>query len=398
MDLPEERQVTLFSVPIVLFVVAALLLVALLNSRSDLALLCILVLTVFGGAGLVSRASFWRLEWRAQVDRRRLFPDEQVLLTVEVTNAKFLPIWVKARIESLSDSAWTASGRLSGECGLLWHQQARFEWTATASRRGVYRLGPASITAADLFGLYPHEKPLHLPQVVVYPRLVDVKPLELPRQEMFGLPGIRGPVQDPVYLLGTRDYRSGRPARFIHWKASARHNRLQEKIFDSSEQEKVLLALDVGSFAQADAEDALERTLEVIASVAVQLDKRASAFGLACDARMTGGAARVLPVAAHRHQVSALLELLAHIEPVASMALRTVLSRGVRLPWGTSALVFSHAAGPALRDMADFFGSRRIPVTLVVYETPARDPAEALPANSSVLTLDQLGGANGTGA
>ncbi len=398
MDLPEERQVTLFSVPIVLLAVAALLLVALLNRRSDLTLLCILVLTVFGGAGLVSRASFWRLNWVAQVDRHRLFPDEQVRLTVEVTNAKFLPIWVKAQIASLPGGALTSSGRLSGECGLLWHQQTRFEWTATALRRGVYRLGPASITAADLFGLYPHEKPLRLPRVVVYPRLVDVKPLELPRREMFGLPGARGPVQDPVYLLGTRDYRSGRPARFIHWKASARHNRLQEKIFDPSEQEKVLLVLDVRSFTQAAAEDALERTLEVVASVAVQLDKRASAFGLACDARMTGGAARVLPVAAHRHQMSALLELLARIEPAASMALRTVLSRGIRLPWGTSALVFSHAAGPALRDVVDFFGSRRIAMTLVVCEAPAGDHVEALPPNSSVLTLDQLGGANGTRA
>ncbi|MBW1691959.1 MAG: DUF58 domain-containing protein, partial [Deltaproteobacteria bacterium] len=49
-------------------------------------------------------------------------------------------------------------------------------------------------------------------------------------------------------MLGTRDYQNWRPARHIHWKASASHNRLQEKVFEPSEQEKVLLAVEVSQF------------------------------------------------------------------------------------------------------------------------------------------------------
>lgn len=397
MNHSEDHQVSLFSVPLVLFLVAVLLFVALLNSRAELALFTLMVLTLFGGTYLFSRLSFRRLSWRTGLDKPRLFPDERVLLTVEVANAKFLPVWVNVRVEANQGGAITADGALCGECGLLWHQQARFEWAATAVRRGVHKLGAGSLTAADLFGLYPHEKPLAMPQIIVYPRLIEVRPLALPKQEMFGLPGRRSPVQDPVYLLGTRDYRSGRPARFIHWKASARHHRLQEKLFDPSEQEKVLLALDVQSFARCEAEEALERAIEVVASVAVQLDNRASAFGFACNARMTAGADRVLSVAGHRHQISALLELLAHIEPAATLDLKTVLARGVSLPWGVSAMVFGYSPDPSLLEVDCLFTSRRIPVVLAVTDAGTGEGSEPKRFKGKLVCMDQLCGIDGSG-
>ena len=80
-------------------------------------------------------------------------------------------------------------------------------------------------------------------------------PLSLPRRDFFGVPGGESPVDDPVYILGTTDYQNGRPAKYIHWKASARHHRLQEKVFESTEQEKILLVVDVDQFVKAEAED-----------------------------------------------------------------------------------------------------------------------------------------------
>ncbi len=75
-------------------------------------------------------------------------------------------------------------------------------------------------------------------------------------RELFGVPGVKSPVKDPVYILGTRDYQPSGPSRHIHWKASARHLKLQEKVFEPSEQEKVLLALEVGSFQKSLANEA----------------------------------------------------------------------------------------------------------------------------------------------
>ena len=395
MTLPKEEQASAFSIPLVLCFVAVMLFVALLNRRFDLTLLSLMVLILFGGAYLLSRAGFRQLGWQVQVDRQRIFPGETATITVQLANAKFLPVWVKVRLWQNQSAAFEAEGALSGECGLLWHQQARFDWPITALRRGVHSLGSVEMTAADPLGLYPREKSIAPPRIVVFPRIVDVKPIELPRHDVFGLPGRRSPVKDPVYLLGTRDYRSGLPARFIHWKASARHHRLQEKIFDPSEQEKVLLAVDVESFAESGAAEALERTLEVAASVAVQLDRRGSAFGFACNAQMAEGASRVLPVAGHRHQISALLELLAHIRPASAVRLETVLTERFPLPGGTSALVFVHTIGPSVAGWRTVFASRKIPVALAVYDAQTETHMDGLSFHS-ILPMDRIGNVNGS--
>ena len=79
---------------------------------------------------------------------------------------------------------------------------------------------------------------------------MHLAPFNLPKRDFFGVPGGESPVNDPVYILGTSDYHYGRPSKYIHWKASARYQRLQEKVFDSSEQEKVLFLIDVGEFAK----------------------------------------------------------------------------------------------------------------------------------------------------
>ena len=393
---PEIGEASAFSIPLVLFFVATLLFVALLNGRFDLILLCLMVLTLFGGAYLFSRAAFRQLAWQVQVDRQRLFPGEAVTLSVNIANAKFLPVWVKVRLGMNRRAAFTAHGAFSCECGLLWHQKARFDWPVTALQRGVHALGSVSIQVADPLGLYPREKSMVAPRMIVFPRIVDVKPIDIPRQDVFGLPGRRSPVKDPVYLLGTRDYRAGLPARFIHWKASARHHRLQEKIFDPSEQEKVLLAVDVESFAECENPDALERTLEVVASVALQLDKRGSAFGFACNAEMADGARRTLPVAGHRHQISSLLELLAHIRPASATTLKKVLTGQASLPGGISALVFIHTMGPSVAGWQTVLSSRRIPVVLAVYDAQAEKMTADLSFHS-ILPVNEIGSINQNG-
>ena len=127
-------------------------------------------------------------------------------------------------------------------------------------------MGPPSLAVGDLFGFYTREiKTQASVDIIVYPRLVEIKPLSLPRRAFYGIPGARSPVEDPVYIYGTKDYQPGSPARRIHWKASARHNRIQEKLCEPTEQEKILILLDVGPFAEVRAEEAFERIIEAAA-------------------------------------------------------------------------------------------------------------------------------------
>ncbi|MCG6538187.1 MAG: DUF58 domain-containing protein, partial [Syntrophales bacterium LBB04] len=240
-------------------------------------------------------------------------------------------------------------------------------WELAARGRGVHHVGPYGIVSGDLFGFFPAEKEIaETIEVVVYPRLVPLRSLALPRRDFFGIPGAESPVQDPVYILGTRDYQHGRPARYIHWKATARHHRLQEKIFEPTEQEKILLVIDVGRFRQHRAEEDFERALETVASLAVWLDERGCALGLVTNGAMTGEGSPVLPVTRSPQQLTGLLETFARMrmEPVRDLI--DMMRLHVRLPWGLSCFYFTLEEDDVANAAREYFTHRRIPVLLFV--------------------------------
>ena len=146
----------------------------------------------------------------------------------------------------------------------------------------VYPDPPPRIRTGDLLGFFEKEKSvLDATHIIVYPRLVSLKPVAIRRRDLFGMPGAKSPVLD---------------SRHIHWKASARHLRLQEKIFEPSEQEKVLLTLDAGSFEKSNQKECFEHTLEVVASLAVRLDGMGYAVRFAANGTLTGGNSPVTPI------------------------------------------------------------------------------------------------------
>ena len=198
-------------------------------------------------------------------------------------------------------------------------------------------------------------------EVVVYPRLVPLKWSTLPRRDFFGIPGAESPVQDPVYILGTRDYQQGRPAKYIHWKATARHHRLQEKIFEPSEQERILLVVDVGPFARHGAKEEFERMLETVASVAVRLGERGCAVGLVTNGRMAGEGSAIVSVTRNPEQLTTLLEALARMQMEPAQDLLAMFRLHVRLPWGISCLYFALEKDEAARTAKEYFTQRRIP-------------------------------------
>jgi uncharacterized protein (DUF58 family) len=226
----------------------------------------------------------------------------------------------------------------------------------------------------DLFGFFPREKRIAGDiQVIVYPRLVPLKPFSLPSRDFFGVPGAKTPVQDPIYILGTRDYQHGRPARHIHWKASARHNRLQEKVFEPSEQKKVLLAVEVSQFEKAGASENFERTLEVVGSLAVESHQRSYALGFVTNGVVDGGPS-ILPMGRSPHQLPAILEILARLKMRGNGSLAGMMCRALELPWGVSCVHFACEQDEGTRATAQYFSHRRVPMIFVM--CAARSPLE----------------------
>ena len=112
---------------------------------------------------------------------------------------------------------------------------------------------------------------------------------------------------------GLREYRPGDELKSVHWKASARHNRLQEKVFEPSQQKKVLLAVEVSQFEKANASESFERTLEVVGSLAVQSYQRGYALGIVTNGVVEGGSP-FLSVGRSSQKLSSILEILARLK------------------------------------------------------------------------------------
>jgi uncharacterized protein (DUF58 family) len=391
METLERSLPSVFIVPLTEFMVGICVFIALLYGQRELTLLGLLVLGITIGARLWSRLSLSGIRCSAAVDKCRLFPGESFVLRVNAENVKFLPVWLQMSVpfEGVFDSS-SGEMHFSGECGLLWYQQVRFNRELVARRRGVYRVGPARMKVGDLFGFFPRQKLTGDDiQVIVYPRRVPLKPFTLPSRDFFGVPGARTPVQDPIYILGTRDYQHGQPARYIHWKASARHNRLQEKVFEPSEQKKVLLSVEVGQFQKANASDNFERTLEAVGSLAVECHRRSYALGFVTNGVVQEGSS-ILPMGRSPQQLPAVLEILARLKMRANGSLADIMCRALELPWGVSSVHFACEQDQETRTIAQYFSHRRIPMKFVMCSSRCPMEGNGLPFEGQIYYLDEI--------
>lgn len=369
---------SIFFTPFILAIVGLFFFMALLNGQRDLTVLSLILFGVAAGAKLWTRWSLAGIECSISIDRRRVFPGEHLSLKATAENRKFLPVWlqVTAPVSGLAQGASTRTAVTAGS-GLLWYQKVSFRWELTAQRRGIHHIGPLDVTLGDLFGFFSKEKEMaETIEVVVYPRLVPLKSITAPRRDFFGIPGAENLVQDPVYILGTRDYQHGRPAKYIHWKATARQHKLQEKIFEPSAQEKILLVIDVGPFARHRAEEAFEHMLETVASAAVQLAGRGCAVGLVTNSKITGEGSSIVSVTRNPRQLTVLLEALARVQMEPARDLLATFRLYPGLPWGVSCLYFSLERDETARMAQEYFTQRRMPFLFFVGR-PFSDSASA---------------------
>jgi uncharacterized protein (DUF58 family) len=366
----QTKEPTIFNSLFICFLVSILLFIALLFRQQDLSLLAILILLVMGGSKVWSVLNFYHISCHYHADKKRVFPEEVVSMAAILENRKFL----------------SRHG-----AGLLWHQQMQVRQEFTALRRGVFQLGPPHLGSSDFFGFFHKEKKLGKPvQVLVYPRLVPVKTIFPPKQDWFDTPGANSPIKDPVYILGTQDYQPSRPSRHIHWKASARHFRLQEKVFEPSESGKVLVALDVGSFEKKSAGDAFERTLEVIASLSIKLDESGQAVGLMTNGTMKGGGVSTVAPSRNAHQLPAILEALARLQMKRHSPMAHAIQKAPFKQRAVSCVIFSYTYGKDIVESKGLLQKRRVPVTTFVHRFPFAPEADLQRPTTGVHLIDDI--------
>ncbi len=341
-----------------LLAMVGILVLAAWNGQAPIVVLTSLLFSSAGLAKLWSHLSLARISCRRQLSERRVFPGEKINVKLKVANRKPLPLpWIQVddEIPQALGGASTLSGERPGSvlirrsAAMLWYSSVKWKYELPCLKRGYYPLGPTVISSGDIFGLYSRSlKTAMEDHVIVYPRIFPVGRLPIPSQQPLGESRSEYRVfQDPTRPIGVRDYQHGDSLRHVHWKASARLQALQVKIFEPTTTFKVALFLSVDSFTANGSfnEDAFELGISVAASLAHHVVEQGSPAGVFVNTRGVDSDQPVsLVPSGSRDQLTSILEALAKVTASSSGSFEHFLENEQKvLHAGTTvALIFAN--------------------------------------------------------
>jgi uncharacterized protein (DUF58 family) len=300
--------------------------------------------------------------------------------------------------EHLSPSGAAGTLYLSRSTHLSWYERVSWPIEFAAPVRGYYRLGPARLASGDIFGLFPAEREDEAyDSLIVYPTTYTLPELGLPAERPFGeLKGRDRIFEDPGRVAGLRDYQPGDPMRRIDWKASARRQGLQSKVYEPSSTLHLLVALNVHTLAhtwQGYIPDMLERLLSVAGSVARYGFDAGYAVGLAANGSYPESDRPMrVPVGRRSDQLMRVLESLAVIGPLTLVPLETVLAREAQsFPFGATLVCVTARMDPGLAASLRRIAGAGHTVTVLSLEEEAQGERALFADATDVPAWDELG-------
>ncbi|HZY42305.1 MAG TPA: DUF58 domain-containing protein [Anaerolineae bacterium] len=205
---------------------------------------------------------------------------------IEIVNRSVLPlIWAEV-IDHSTAPGYALSGVYIVEGGAV--RQWRVQTTCT--QRGVFMLGPWELVIGDPFGIFRVRQTYgQRHEILVYPPLAALSPDLLPRQRQVGdLQRLQHAINaDTINMATTRPYVIGDPLRRVHWRTTARHNKMFVKVFEPEASSTVWLMPDLNATVHrgAGADSSLEKMIVLTASLAAHLLSERLAVGLLLDAQ-----------------------------------------------------------------------------------------------------------------
>jgi uncharacterized protein (DUF58 family) len=325
------------------------------------------LLTVMPFAWWWNRHSVDNVIYQRVLGERRAFPGEVVDLTLRVTNQKLLPLgWLLVEDQwsmalpleegSLFPSATGYLGFFRSAFSIRWFERVTRHYRVRCTQRGFYPFGPVHLRSGDIFGLFQLDQTQeHLDWLIVYPQVLPLEALGFPLKEPFGEAKAAWRIfEDPVRAVGVRDYQPEDSFRDVHWKATARRQDLQVKVYEPTASHNLVIFLNVATFIKhwhGVDPGLLERAIGVAASIASHAVEERYIVGLIANGSVphSDQPIKVLP-SRRPDQLARLLEALAAVTSFATSSIDALLMTESRsLPWGSTLVVVTAVMTDALQ-------------------------------------------------
>lgn len=371
-----------------------MVLIGVLGQQGGMLMLAILLSTIIPVAWLWNRYALRRLEYTRTLSAQRVFMGETVDLTLQVTNRKILPLaWLRIEDEfpvrvTLLDEATISPAPgteyLINLMSLRWYERVSWRYRLLCDQRGYHTFGPARLTSGDLFGLF--SEATLLPQrdwLIVYPQVKPLPELGFPPKDPFGeIKAKQRIFEDPSRTIGVRDYGPGDEFKRIHWKATARRQELQVKVYEPTTTSQLVLMVNIATlpkYWQGVIPERLEHTLSVAASLASDAVERRYQVGVLANGcwPYSHQLLKVLP-SRDPDQLMRILEALAVVSSLPTLTIEDLLVRqSPHLPWGATLVVVTSVVTEEL--LATMIALRDAGRRLVLVSLDAAAPEEEIP-------------------
>lgn len=330
---------------------------ALIFDVQALLIISAFLLTVVPVAWWWNRRSLNGVEYERTFGEKRAFPGELVELTLRVTNQKLLPLGWLSLEDQWSRALPLEDGLLfdspSGQIGLYrsafairWFERISRRYRIRCTQRGFYPFGPARLSSGDIWGLFRQNlTDSRLDWLVVYPQVLPLEALGFPPKEPLGETKATWRLfEDPSRAVGIRDHCPEDGFRHIHWKASARRQELQVKVYEPTTSHNLVIFLNVATFArhwEGTKPLLLEQAIAVAASIASHAVEERYLVGLMANGSIphSDQPIKVLP-SRRPDQLARVLEALAAVTSFTTSTIESLLlTESPRLPWGATLVI-----------------------------------------------------------
>jgi uncharacterized protein (DUF58 family) len=345
--------------PVLLYSAGAFLALGMIIGQPAISLLAASVFITAGTSWLWTREALNGLRYDRHLAEKRAFRGEILPITFKLENRGWLPLaWIEAD-EHISDrvrpmhTATLPSDRVGSttirhSTALRWKQ--RITWTVNLEclERGSHQAGPTTIRSGDPFGFFTRQMIIPTEtSFLVYPDVVPLEEMDFPPDFPFGARRVpRHLLTDPVHVVGVRDYAPDDSTRYIHWKASARLQQPQVKVFEPTVDLQIGLFLNLDTFERYwEGMDSVRAESAIItaASISSRLLQRRAMVGMAANAVITGSDQNLrIPPSRGPRQLDSILEGLARLTPMAVSSFpRLLMTEGRRYPAGSTIVVIA---------------------------------------------------------
>jgi uncharacterized protein (DUF58 family) len=309
---------------------------------------------------------------------RRLYEGELCELGLTLTNVSRLPKFFLGLADGLPQWLEPVGQSQFVVPTLMPGRSVELSYQVRAGKRGVYELGPITVSATDVLGAFRVERRLEAAQeVIVYPAAARVAPASLG-----GVMGFGGVETEQLSasgagleFYGIRDYRAGDALRRIHWPSTARLGHFAVVEFEENFGADLVLAIDLrrGTEFGWGKDATLEMAIKAAASLATfAVENGAQVVVAAQDARQ-----RYFAVARRMEELPLLLEALARMEADGETPLPEVMAQVSEVAAGASAVLLTAAPDEAMEAAAARWIGRQAQVVAVLFDAASWGAQEA---------------------